>query len=403
MQFKFKAKTQNGQIKRGKIDAVDKEMATQLLQKNDLIPLSLKEINQNESIGGAIERLTSSISQKDMLLFYREFSTLVGAKIPVAPALKTVYQQTESAQLRMVVMEIAQDVEDGLSISESFAKHDNVFSTLSISMIRAGEISGNLQGAIEFVAESAEQNYQLKSKIRGALIYPIFVISVASVIGFITMTWILPKLTGVIVELDVEIPWYTQMMIKIGDFMQSYWWAILILIFGVIIAAVYYIRSEDGSKEWDRVKLKIPVVGKLFKYVYITRFSENLSVLLKGGIPIVKALIVVSDVVDNIVYKNIVLKAAQDVKVGGEINEEFFKHEEEFPLMVSSMIKIGEETGRLGDILEDVARFYNAEVDQITRNLSSIIEPILIVVLGIGVGVLVFSVLLPIYNIAGQL
>ena len=402
MQFKFKAKTKDGEIKRGKIDAVDENMATQLLQKNELIPINLKEIKQSESVSGAIERLTTSVSQKDLLLFYREFSTLVGAKIPIAPALRTIHDQSENAQLRTIVSELAADVEDGMSVSEAFGKHDSIFSTLAISMIRAGEVSGNLQGAIDFVAESAEQNYQLRSKIRGALMYPMFVISVAGVIGFLTMTWILPKLTGVIRELDVEIPWYTDLMIKIGDFMQAYWWAVLVVIFGIIASIIYYVKSEDGGKEWDRLKLKIPIVGNLFKYVYITRFSENLSVLLKGGIPIVRALIVVADIVDNIVYKNIILKAAQDVKVGGEINSEFFKHDA-FPVMVSSMIKIGEETGRLGDILEDIARFYNAEIDQITRNLSSIIEPILIVILGIGVGVLVFSVLLPIYNIAGQL
>ncbi len=402
MQFKFKAKTKDGNVKRGKIDAVDKEMATQLLQKNELIPLQIKEIKENESISTAIEKLTSSVSQKDLLLFYRQFSTLVGAKIPIAPALQTIHTQTESAQLRTIVAELAADIEDGMSVSEAFSKHQNIFSTLAISMLKAGEVSGNLQGAIDFVAETAEQNYQLKNKIRGALMYPMFVISVAGVIGFLTMTWILPKLTGVIVELDVEIPWYTQVMINIGDFMQSYWWAVLIVFFGVLASLIYYARSEDGSKEWDKLKLKLPVIGKLFTYIYITRFSENLSVLMKGGIPIVRALIIVADIVDNVVYKNIILKAAQDVKVGGEINTEFFKHDE-FPSMVSNMIKIGEETGRLGEILEDVARFYNAEVDQITSNISSIIEPILIVVLGLGVGVLVFSVLLPIYNIAGQL
>ena len=402
MQFKFKATTREGEVKRGKIEAIDKEAATKLLQTNDLVPLELKEIKQSTSITGVLERMTSSISQKDLLLFYRQLSTLVGAKIPIAPALRTIHNQTQNAQLRVVVTEVAADVEDGMAISESFAKHENVFTTLAVSMIRAGELSGNLQGAIDFVAESAEQNYQLKSKVRGALMYPIFVISVAMVIGFLTMTWILPKLTQVIKDLDVEIPWYTNLMIKIGDFMQVYWWAVLVVIFALVGAMIYYARSEDGSKEWDRIKLHIPVIGQLFQYVYITRFAENLSVLLKGGIPIVRALIVVGDVVDNIVYKNIILKAAQDVKVGGEINKEFFRHEE-FPPMVSSMIKIGEETGRLSEILEDVARFYNAEVDQITRNLSSIIEPILIVILGIGVGVLVFSVLLPIYNIAGQL
>jgi type II secretory pathway component PulF len=402
MQFKFKAKTKEGKIKRGSIEAVNKEMATQLLQKKELIPLQIKEIKQSELTSGFVERLTSSISQKDLLLFYRQISTLVGAKIPIAPALRTVYDQTENAQLRLIISEVAKDVEDGLAVSEAFAKHENVFSTLAVSMIKAGEVSGDLQGAIEFVAESAEQNYQLKSKIRGALMYPVFVIAIAGVIGFVTMSWILPKLTGVIRDLDVEIPWYTQIMIQIGDFMQAYWWAVILVFIGLMGSVIYYVRSKDGQKEWDHVKLKLPVIGKLYRYVYITRFAENLSVLLKGGIPIVKALIVVAAVVDNVVYKNVILKAAQDVKVGGEINTEFFKHDI-FPSMVSSMIKIGEDTGRLGEILQDIARFYNAEVDQITRNMSAIIEPILIVVLGLGVGALVFSVLLPIYNIAGQL
>ncbi len=301
-----------------------------------------------------------------------------------------------------MISEVVNDVEEGSTISESFGKHENVFSSLTVNMIRAGEVSGNLQGAINFVAQSAENNYQLKNKIRGALLYPVFVICVAMVVGFATMTWILPRLTAVIKDLDVEIPWYTHVMIRIGDFMQAYWWAVLIVIFGGIVAMIYYVRSEDGKNEWDRIKLHIPIIGDLFMYVYITRFTENFSVLLKGGIPIVRSLMIVADVVDNVVYRNIVLKAAQSVKVGGEIHNEFFKHTE-FPQMVSSMIKIGEETGRLDKILDDIARFYNAEIDQIARNLSAIIEPVLIVILGIGVGILVISVLLPIYNIAGQL
>ncbi|HIP50130.1 MAG TPA: hypothetical protein EYG99_01640 [Candidatus Pacebacteria bacterium] len=188
MQFKFKAKTKEGEIKRGKIDAVDEAMAIQLLQNNELVPISLKEIKQSESMSGVIERLTTSVNQKDLLLFYRQFSTLVGAKIPIAPALRTIHDQSENAQLRTIITEVAADVEDGMSVSEAFGKHESIFSTLAISMIRAGEVSGNLQGAIDFVAENAEQNYQLRSKIRGALMYPVFVISVAGVIGFLTMT-----------------------------------------------------------------------------------------------------------------------------------------------------------------------------------------------------------------------
>ncbi len=402
MKFKFKAKSQEGDLKRGSLDAVDRESAIKLLQHSGWVPISIHEVKYSESMSSVIERLMLSVSQKELLLFYRQLSTLVGAKIPIAAALRAIYEQTENAQLRVVVTEITADVEDGLSVSESFAKHENIFTAFAVNMIKAGEISGNLQGAIDFVAQSAENNYQLKNKIRGALMYPVFVISVALVIGFVTISWILPKLTTVIKDLNVEIPWYTNIMIRIGDFMQMYWWAVLVVFFGILAATVYYMRSEDGRREWDHIKLRIPVIGDLFMYVYITRFSDNLSVLLKGGIPIVRSLVIVADIVGNDVYKKIILKAAQDVKVGGNINTEFFRHEE-VPPMVSSMVKIGEETGRISEILDDVSRFYNAEVDQITRNLSAIIEPILIVILGLGVGVLVMSVLLPIYNIAGQL
>lgn len=402
MKFNFKAKAQDGSIKRGTIDAADDNAAVQILHNNNMVPISVTAIRGKLAIVQKIEDITSRVNQHDLLLFFREFSTLVGAKVPITPALQTIYEQTENPTMQKVIKSVSADIEDGLAISDSFAKHPQIFSPLMISMIKAGEISGNLQGAIQYVMRTTEQNYQLTAKIRGALMYPGFVLTVAGVIGFITITWILPRLTGVIRDLDVEIPWYTQAMMNLGDFMQAYWWVVLVVFFGVMTAMFYYVKTAEGAREWDRIKLKIPVVGELFRYVYLTRFSENLSILIAGGIPIVRALIIIADVVNNSVYKGIILEAAKDVKVGGEISKTFFKHEE-IPPMVARMIKVGEDTGRLSDILTDLANFYRGEVDQITRNLSSLIEPVLIVFLGIGVGVLVVSVLLPIYNIAGQI
>jgi type II secretory pathway component PulF len=402
MQFKFKAKDQNGNKKNGVINAANREMATNLLRKNNLIPTSVSAVRSKSDFIKKLEDKMTTIKHKDVLVFFRELSTLVGAQIPIATALQTIREQTENKKLARIVGEVEADVRDGLSISDGFAKHPEIFPPLTVHMIRSGELSGNLQGAVDYVTKNAERNYELTSQVKGALMYPAFVVAVAGGVGFLTITWILPRLTEVIKDLNVDIPWYTEMMINLGDFMQEYWWAVLMGFFALVGGMYYYIKSEEGRIEWDKFQLKVPVLGKLFTYVYIARFTENFSVLIKGGIPVVKSLNIVSDVVNNVVYRDIIRAAAKDIEDGGNIAGEFFKHKE-VPLMVARMMKIGEDTGRLSDILNDIADFYRKEVEQITKNVSSIIEPIIIVALGFGVGVLVFSVLLPIYNIAGQL
>lgn len=402
MKFKFKATDSTGQKKRGIIEAGNKEMASNLLVRNGLNPIVLESMGDDLTLSQKIENWTTKVKEKDILIFFRELSTLIGAKIPIATALQTIQEQTENKKLANIIKQIEADVRDGLAVSDSFAKHPEIFPPLTVNMIKAGEISGNLQGSIDYVNKNTERNYQLTSQVKGALMYPTFVILVAGVIGFLTITWILPRLTEVIRDLEVEVPWYTEAMIKLGDFMQSYWWAVLFAIFTFVLSMYYYIKSENGKREWDTFQLKVPILGKLLTYVYITRFSENFSVLIKGGIPVVKSLMIVADVMNNNVYKKIIQTAAKNVEDGGEVGAEFFKHEE-IPLMVARMMKIGQETGRLSQILEDIAEFYQKEVSQITKNISSIIEPIIIVGLGFGVGILVFSVLLPIYNIAGQL
>ncbi len=402
MKFTFKARTEEGKIKRGTIEASSEKDAIKILHSNNLVPLDIKNDNRNKSLSRRIEEATTRVPAKDVLVFFREFSTLVGAQVPISPAMKTIHEQTENKAMRAVTKTIGNDVEDGLSISESFAKFPKIFSPLVVNMIRSGEVSGNLQGSIEYVTRIIEQNHKLRSQVFGALMYPAFVVVISIVLGFVVVTWILPKLTMVIRDMDIEIPWYTKFMIALGDFMQVYWWVVIVAFAAFAASIVYYFRTDDGKIDLDHIKLKLPILGTLFKYVYITRFSENLSILIIGGIPIVQALNIIADVVDNDVYSRIINEAANDVRVGGEISSTFFKYEA-IPPMVARMLRVGEETGRISSILEDIAKFYRSEVDQITKNISSLVEPILIVILGIGVGTLVISVLLPIYNIAGQI
>ncbi|GBE17242.1 type II secretion system protein F [bacterium BMS3Abin15] len=402
MKFVFKAKDQEGAIKEGKIEAGNRDKAVQLLQKENLIPMFVVREKGTSEIIKEIQRVWEGATQKELMVFFRELATLIGAKVPVVPSLRAIQEQAGSKYLKIVIKEIADDVEDGMPLSESMARYPNTFNHLVISMIKAGEVSGNLQRSILFVADNIGKNYRLASKVRSALFYPAFVIIISVIIGFVAATIILPKLTVMIEELEVAMPWYTQVIIFFSKFMENYWWAVLIVLLGAIGGFIYYIKTEAGRREWDKVQLNIPVVGKLFRYIYITRFASNFSVLLAGGIPIVRALTVVSEVVGNSVYQSVILRSADEVKTGGNIST-VFSRSSVIPPIVSRIIKIGEETGKTSEVTKNIADFYEEEADVIARNLSAAIEPILIIFLGMGVAILVFAILLPIYDIAGKL
>ena len=402
MRFIFKAKDAKGRIKEGRVEAASQELAVEALNENGLIPTYVEREKDVPKFVRDFEKLWEGVTQKELLIFFRQLSTLIGARVPIIHSLAAIGDQAENKYFRIIISEIGGDVEDGMSFSESLENHADIFPTVISSTIKAGEASGNLQESIDFVADNIEKNYRLSSKIKGALFYPAFVVAASLIMGFLTTVIVLPKLTIVIKDLNVEVPWYTVVVIAVGDFMRGYWWAVLIVIAAAIGGFIYYIQTENGKREWDQIKLKIPIAGKLYRYVYLSRFSSNLSMLLAGGISIIQSLNIVSDVVNNNVYKSIILRSADEVRSGGDMSTVFIKSEY-IPPIVSRMIRIGEETGKIDESLKGIAVFYEQEADTIVRNLTSMIEPILIVVLGIGVAILVFSVLLPIYNIADKL
>jgi type II secretory pathway component PulF len=402
MEFIFKAKDQKGEFQEGKVEAISRDSAVALVQKNGLIPISVVLKQEKAGWLKEFEHIFEGVSQKELVIFFQELAILVDARVPLVPALLSLEEQIENRYLKIIIKEVKGNVEDGMPLSEAMAKHPSVFSPLTISMLKSGEASGHLQKSITYIAANIDKNYQLASKIKGALYYPAFVIAVAGIIGFIVVTVILPKITGVIKEMKIDVPWYTTVIMKTGDFMSQYWWAVLILIFGTIGAFVYYIRTEGGGKEWDRTKLKIPIVGELLRFVYMARFADNLAILLSGGIPIVRAMMIIADVMGNSVYQGIMLRAADEVKSGRAISSVFEKSEE-IPPIVTRMVRVGEETGKMSEILTKIAQFYEKESDRMTKNLTSLIEPIMIVLLGIGVAILSVGVLLPIYDIAGKM
>ena len=401
MRFTFKAKDQSGKKRDGIIDAASKELAYQKIQENNLIPISIERESAEGDLSMYLKKSFDRATSKDLLVFFRQFQALIGSKVPVVYSLRAIGDQTESKYLGGIIKDIANDVEDGSPFSQALSKYPDTFPMIITSVIKAGEISGNLESSIKNVASSIDKNYRLTSKIRGALIYPAFVLATAFVVGFASVTFIIPRLTAVIEDMDAELPWHTVFVINLGHFMEKYWWAVLVIIIGVIISIVYYIKTENGRKEWDRIKLDIPIIGKLFQYLYITRFAGNLVVLLSGGVSIVQSLVTVSEVVNNDFYKKIILRCAEEVKTGGNIST-VLAYSDYVPSIMAKMVAIGEKTGKVTESLESVSSFYEQEMDDMVKNLSVLIEPILIVGLGIGVAILAFSILLPIYSVIQQ-
>jgi type IV pilus assembly protein PilC len=402
MKFLFKAKNDAGQIREGVVEAMSWEAAAKVLEKNGLTPITVNEQKETQDFVKSFSKIFEGVSQKELMVFFRQLATLIDARVAIVTSLNTIGEQSENPYMKIVIREISDDVKDGMPFSDALEKHPDAFSSLTVNMIRAGEISGSLHKSVAFVADNIEKNYQLTSRIKGALYYPAFVLSVAFVVAFVVVTFILPKITVMIKELNVAVPWYTTMLVALGDFMQTYWWAVLLAIFAAITGFVYYLRSPQGQHEWQIIILKLPVIGVLARNIYITRLADNLSALLNGGIPVVKALTIVSDVIGNQVFQKIMLRAAEEVKVGGAMSVVFLQSGE-IPPIVSQMVRIGEETGSLSQVLGNVASFYGQEVESTTKNLTALMEPVLIVLLGIGVGFLTVGVLMPIYNIAGQL
>lgn len=384
------------------MEAIGEEFATEILQKNGLILLSLKVEENKVSLERQLQKLWEGVNQRELAIFFRQLATLIEAKVPVTSSLQSVAEQTDNEYLRSIAREMSDDIDDGMPFSEALERHKDTFSSLIINMVKAGEISGGLQRSIKYIADNIEKNYYMTSKIKGSLMYPGFVIGAASIIGFLVITFILPKITGIIKEMGITVPWYTKVLMWLGDFMQTYWWAVLLVIIGAIAGFMYYANSEAGKRDMEEIILKIPVIGTISSRLYLIRFAENLSALLAGGIPIVRALTVVADVVGNGIYKRVILQAADNVRTGGLMSQ-VFMNSPVIPPMVAQMVKIGEETGSTTQVLKAISDFYSQEVDMLTKNMMSLIEPILIVVLGIGVAIMVVGILMPIYNIAGQL
>jgi len=402
MKFTFKAKNKQGELKEGSVEALNDEGAIEVLQQNGLFPIYIREEKGGEDVVKAFLKYFDRVSDKELMIFFKQLSILIEAKVPIVVSLTSIKEETKNLYFRKILEDVISDIQDGLPLSDALKKHKTVFSILATNIIRAGEASGNLKKSVDYVAKNIEKNYLLYTKIRSAMLYPLIILVVFFVIGFLFITFIIPRLTAVVKSLDVTLPWYTEMTITVSDFMAKYWWANSLIIIGVIGGFFYYIKTDNGKREWDEVKLKMPLIGPIFQKLYIARFADNLKVLLEGGLPIIRSIFLTSSVINNSVYQGIILKMADEVKIGGSMSD-VLRKSGHIPPIVSQMVKIGEESGEIDLVLRYIAKFYEQEVDVAAKNMSTLIEPIMMVIIGIAVGVLVFLILMPIYDVASQL
>ena len=399
MKFSYTARTKEGEIRAGIVEVATQEAATALLQKYGFYITSLVGAEAKPFFARKI-KFFERISRKEIVMFSRQLSIMFKAKVPLIEALQTLTNQTENPVFREKIFDITQKVEGGTPLSRALAFYPKIFSPFYISMVKSGEVSGNISQSLDYLAEHLEKEYYLNSKIKGAMAYPAFVIIVLLIIFTIVIFFILPSLIPILKESGEELPLITKVVIGLGEFLRTKGWIFVLLLAVIIISIWRYLKTAEGKKIFDRILLRSPVFGSFSKMLNLTRFAENLSTLIAGGLPIAEALGITGEIVGNTIYKEIILEAQTEVRKGESISSVLTKFPEEISPMFVQMTVVGERTGRLDSALTNIVEFYQREVEIGIDKILSLIEPILIVILGLGVGGFIASVLLPLYKMA---
>lgn len=398
--FTYEARDQaTDKIVKSTIQADSETAAARLLIAQGFAPLSVKE---QIGDGGLLDKLTGRITTKDRVVFTRQLATLIGAGLPLSQSLHTVTDQTQNKQLQTIIQEVAASVEGGRSLSDSFAKHPKVFNEVFIALIAAGEISGTLDQSLQRVADQQEKDAAVVSKIRGALTYPIIVLVVIlGVMAFMLFT-VVPQVERLYEDLGKQLPFLTQVMVGAANFLGQFWWLIAIVVGIGIYFFTQFLHTENGIRFKDTFKIKVPIFGKMFQKLYMARFARTGQSLLSTGVSMLDMLKVTGHAVNNTLIEKSISRAAEKVQ-GGKALSAALEPEEVIAPLVAQMIKIGEQSGKIDDMLGKVAKVYEDELDEQVRTISTTIEPVLMVVLAVVAGGMVGAVLFPIYSLVNTI
>ena len=399
--FEYTGLNEAGKSVKGMREA-DSQKTLRALLRKDGIFLTQVATSAGAAAGGKVEEETGAkrwftprVKTDDIAIMTRQLATLIGAGIPLVEALGALVEQVEHPRLRKVISQVKQRVNEGSSLADALNQHTKVFSNLYINMIRAGESAGALDVVLTRLADFTESQAKLRSKIVGALAYPAIMVLVGVIIIGILFTTVIPKVTQIFKDMDVVLPIYTRVLIAVSDFTRDYWYLAIALVVGFVVAVRAYLRTPGGQLNWHTWALKVPVFGDLVRLIAMSRFSRTLATLLSSGVPLLTAMEIVRNIVGNLILQDVIKKAADAIREGESISTPL-KRSGEFPPMVCHMIAVGERTGELENMLGKVADTYDTQVEARVTALTSLLEPIMIVLMGGGVGFVVAAILVPI-------
>lgn len=406
--YSYVARTVSGEEKRGQMEAKDEYDLAAILRKENAFLISSKPaeiIKATKNISDVTSKIMGFLKFKrgippdERMIFSRNLSVMIGAGLALTRALEVLSKQTNNATLKSVLGDIVMEVQKGKSFSDALSMHPDVFSDLYVNMIRSSEVAGNLEEILKLLAKQLKKEYDLKRKVRGAFMYPLVIVIAMLGIGTMMILFVVPNLAKTFKELGVDLPLSTQVIIAVSEFGVKYWYLFLAIIGGTIYSAVLFFRTKVGKNISDTIFLKMPLISPLTKKINSARFARTLSSLLEGGVPILKSLEITAKAIPNHYYLESITTAMDEVQKGKALSQSLEKYPDLYPPLVTQMIAVGEETGAVSDILKRLAIFFEIEVSQATKNMSTIIEPILMIFIGIAVGFFAISMMQPMYSI----
>lgn len=394
IRFRFKARSSTtGELRKGIVEAQSLQSATTVLRSQQLVIIELHEMGAQSFLGS----FSGKIKFDDIVNFTRQLSTMIGAGLPLTDALSILEVQV-TPNMQTKISQILRSVEGGSTFADALGAHADVFSKVYIALIRAGESAGVLDTVLIRLADNLEAQREFRSKTKGALIYPVIVLVGMSLVGLVMMLFVLPKLTAMYKDFNAELPAITKALISFSDFVNKFWYVVILAVFGTLYGLRLWKKTKAGAIAFDQMILKLPIYGKIQLMVMMAEFTRTLALLVAAGVSLVEGLTIVKDVVDSEILSQALVVVGKDVEKGNALANSLAKHPT-FPMIVSQMVSVGEQTGKLDEILNRVAAYFEVESEHAIKNLSTAMEPLIMILLGLGVGFLIVAIIVPIYNL----
>ncbi len=399
--YRYSARDVNGKVVEGEIEAKDDVSVADILHDRGLIVVSIKE-----GFGLDLEKLNEinigGVPMKDKVVFMRQMATMVGSGLPLTRALEIMHMQASNPLFKKTLKTVLKSVESGKTLADSFREQEEIFDEITINLIEAGEESGNLETILEKLATELEEKNSLGSKIKSAMIYPAIILFVIIAVVILMMFVLVPSMAEIYKDFDAELPWTTQLLMNMSSFFVNYWWAVVVILVVLVVGIKYYLDTDKGKRNFDKLILKVPGVGSIVAKMQLSQFTRILSLLLSSGLSILKSLELTASSLSNQMFRDTVIEAKNEIEKGGALAIPIARSEY-FPLLVSSMIAVGEETGEMDSVLAKVSEYYKEEVNTATSNLSSILEPLFLIIMGLAIGFIAMAVYMPMFQLSSAI